>query len=259
MSTSAPTQQFSREQTTFVASTGSTNADLLARAREGDWSTRVLVAEHQTAGRGRLDRRWEQEPGSSLLVSFLVRPPASSDSPAHPLLPLAVGLSALGAVRAHGGASAGLKWPNDVLVGEKKLGGILVEAFHDGPDSKGAVAGLGLNLTSAPEGAVSVGDLTEEPVDRDTVLADVARLLDRWVWMLGGESPGSGETMLLDAYRTACITIGRPVRVDTLDGGHFEGYATGIDRTGRLAVDVNGEERLVHAGDVHHVRPGSVG
>ncbi|MEE9413994.1 MAG: hypothetical protein V3V01_01845, partial [Acidimicrobiales bacterium] len=104
----------------FVESTGSTNADLLKSAHAGDWSTTVLVTDHQTSGRGRLERTWEDTAASSLLMSLLV-----SRDDVSALLPLALGLAALGAVRGRGGKECGLKWPNDLLVGDHKLAGIL--------------------------------------------------------------------------------------------------------------------------------------
>lgn len=255
------------EKWRLVASTGSTNADLLDSAHRGDWSTTVLVSAHQEAGRGRLDRIWKETPGSSLLISFLVsRRDVSS------LLPLALGLAALGVVRARGGAEAGLKWPNDLLVGERKLAGILVETVVDSGEILGAVAGMGMNLRAAPAGAISLaallGNQTDKgsaagehsdalDVDRDSVARDLAANFGRWLEVLEDESDAGGSALLLEAYSTACVTIGREVRVELVGGSQLIGHATGVDGRGRLLVAAEGQVSAVEAGDVHHLRPAS--
>ena len=122
--------------------TGSTNDDLLAAAATGAPDRSVLVADHQTAGRGRLDRRWEAPPGVNLLVSILFRTVPSPPS----TLTQRVGLAAIDACRVAAGVDAVLKWPNDLLVGERKLAGILAQRAADGS----IVVGLGLNVGWAP-------------------------------------------------------------------------------------------------------------
>ncbi len=256
-----PEPRFGTSRTMVVASTGSTNSDLVARARAGDWSITVLAADFQSSGRGRLDRTWEAEPGEALLVSFLLQV-----ADVHPLVPLAFGLAALDAVRSTGGTTAALKWPNDVLVDDRKLAGMLVETVVVDGEIVGAAAGLGMNLLTAPPGAVSLGELLAEvrpgaPADelkklasRDQILAAVSARFDAWLTTLRSDS---GAAALLDAYRAGCATIGQAVRVDRVDGMSFEGVATGIDGDGRLVVDTAGTTTTVHAGDVHHLRPAS--
>src|ERR1039458_8162031 len=121
--------------------TGSTNADLLAEARAGAAEGLVLVAETQTAGRGRLDRSWSSPPRAALTVSVLLRPVAVPPA-ARAWLPLLTGIAVAAALRARAGVTAGLKWPNDVLVADRKIAGILAEAHGDA-----IVAGVGLNVT----------------------------------------------------------------------------------------------------------------
>ena len=212
---------------------------MLDEARAGAAEGLVVVADHQTAGRGRLGRTWVAPPGSSLLVSVLFRPRALE---AGHLLTTAVALAACDACERVAGVAPDLKWPNDLLVDDRKLGGILAES--DGP---AVVVGLGLNVNSAsgaPETAVALGRLAERDVDRDALLAELLRSLDA----------RHGAADLMDAYRARCVTIGRRVRVE-LTGGDFAGTAVGIDDGGALVVEVDGERRRVLAGDVVHVRP----
>ena len=236
-----------------VGETGSTNADLVAEVRAGDRSPRVLVADHQRAGRGRLDRRWESPPGASLLASVVVAPP---DDPAHlGLITPALALAALDAVHAHG-VSATVKWPNDVLVEEGpapgKLAGILAEAVTDGGVVVAVVVGIGLNLTwpsdvgVGPPGATSMLMATGEVPNRDELLDDVlAGFADRLA------TPHAVRAEL----RRRCGTLGRSVRVDLADGSSIVGVASDLDGEGRLVLVVDGTERVVGSGDVVHLRP----
>ncbi len=219
---------------TWLAEVASTNDEVAIRARAGAAEGVVVVADAQAAGRGRRGRPWEAPPGSSLLVSVLLRPPAPH------LAVVAAGLAALDAAAA---PQASLKWPNDLVVeGRGKLAGILAEAV-DG----GVVVGLGLNVdwgdVALPTGATSLAELGH-PVRRADLLVGYLVALEAWC-RLGAD--------LLGAYRAACSTIGRPVRVELPGGQSFEGRAEGVDDDGRLVVD----GRPVAAGDVVHLRPAS--
>lgn len=242
-----------------MAETGSTNADLLAEAAEGAPEGRVLVTDHQRAGRGRQRRVWHDEPGSSLLVSVLVRPAREIA----PLIPLMTGLAAVDAVAELAGRPGlvGLKWPNDVLApghGERKLAGILAEATTPpGGGLEGrlvVVVGMGLNLrwsTEPPEEvaarAVTLSELIGHPVDRDEVLTRFLVGLERWLASLEAGRP------VLDAYRSTCLTLGRAVRFITADGEH-RGTAVDITPGGTLLLETDGGEVVeLHAGDAHHV------
>ena len=248
-----------------VASTGSTNADLLAEGAAGAAEGLVLVTDHQTAGRGRQRRAWHDEPGNALLVSVLLRPRSSLA----PLVPLIVGLAAVDAVGEVVGTAGerpvGLKWPNDVRApghGERKLAGILTEATMGagaGSDDRPVVvAGTGLNLRWAtpppPEiesRAVTLTELTGRPVERDEVLVAYLRALERWLGRLetGGPQP------VLEAYRAACLTLGRPVRFASASGEHH-GTAAEISPRGTLILITEDGRRIeLHAGDAHHLGP----
>jgi BirA family biotin operon repressor/biotin-[acetyl-CoA-carboxylase] ligase len=214
----------------YVDETGSTNLDLLAAATDGAPDRTVLRTDHQTAGRGRLDRRWDAPAGSNLLVSILFRNvPADSTQ-----LTQRIALSACAAVRAISNAAAALKWPNDLLVDGRKLGGILAQRTSDGC----VVVGLGLNVGWAPEGAACL-ETTAHPA---ALLAELLRAFD--------ELPGDTHEL----YRRALATLGQPVTVE-MPTGSLTGTAVDVDRDGRLVVlDHCAVTHRVDVGDIVHLR-----
>lgn len=233
----------------------STNALVAARARAGDPAGLVVVAEHQTAGRGRLDRRWETPPRAALIFSVLLRP--TVELGAWPWLPLLTGYAVERALRAHGHA-AGLKWPNDVLIGERKVAGILVERVESA-SGPAAVVGIGLNVDLTPEElpvehATSLAIEAGVAPDRSELLvALLGSLVESYdAWQAGG--PG-GARRLAESYANACVTLGRQVRVDLPGGATLTGAASAIDPHGRLVVTGEEGQTAVGAGDVVHVRP----
>ncbi len=213
-----------------VAETGSTNADLVAAAAGGAPDRTVRFTDHQTAGRGRLDRVWTAPPGANLLVSILFRsvPPDPSE------LTRRVGLAAVDAVRHVAGVSAVLKWPNDVLVGDRKLAGILAQRAGDGS----VVIGMGLNVGWAPDGAARLDD----GITPATVLRALLAAYD--------ELPDVIDTH----YRARLDTLGRRVRIE-LPAGELIGTAVDVDPDGRLVVlDECAITHRVSVGDVVHLR-----
>ena len=212
-----------------VAETGSTNSDLLERCLELPDRT-VLRAEHQTAGRGRLDRRWEAPPGSNLLASLLFR-----QVPADPgELMRRVALAAVFAVRTVSPAEVALKWPNDVLLDGRKLAGLLAQRADDGS----VVVGIGLNVGWAPDGAARLdGDV------RPTEL--LSALLDAYDALAPDIEP---------MYRAELATVGERVRVE-LPSGDLVGTAVDVDGAGRLVViDECAITHRLSIGDVVHLR-----
>jgi len=211
-----------------VAETGSTNADLIERSDAPDRT--VLVADHQTAGRGRLDRRWDAPPATNLLASILFR-----DVPEHPGdLTRRVGVAAVEAVLAVTGREARLKWPNDVLLDGRKLAGILAQRSPLGP----VVVGIGLNVKWAPEGAARLGP--------DVGVGDVLAALLRGLSVVPDD--------LHERYRALLATLGQRVRVE-LPADGFVGTAIDVERDGRLVVvDECAISHRVDAGDVVHLR-----
>lgn len=235
-----------------VDETGSTNADAAAAVRAGAAEGLVIVAELQTAGRGRADRTWQAPLRSGLAVSVLLRPPFPRDT--WGWLPLLTGLAVVSPLAPISGLDLGLRWPNDVLVGERKLAGLLAEVVDDA-----VVVGLGLNVSLRADElpvptATSLAIEASTVTDREPVLRAVLRDLERCYLALvaaGGDAERSG---LLDAYRSVCTTVGRQVRV-TLPGDRvLEGTAVDVDPAGRLVVDTADGRHALAAGDVVHVR-----
>jgi len=237
-----------------VATTGSTNADLLGR---GGSEGQVLVAEEQTAGRGRMGRPWVSQPGASLTFSVLLRP-VSVPPPRRGWLPLLAGIAVAAAVRATSSAAATLKWPNDVLIGDRKLAGILAEQSGDA-----VVIGIGLNvatpraaLPASPAGLRATSLHAEgAEVARDVLLVAVLRDLERR-YVAFREDPDPARSGLLAEYRALSGTLGREVRVDLPGGSILAGVAEDIDADGRLLVreaDAT-SPTPVSAGDVIHLR-----
>ncbi len=231
----------------IVESLGSTNAWLAAEARQGVPEGRAVLTYHQTGGRGRLGRSWEEQPGSALLVSLLLRPASLAGVSWATAI---VSLAARDALTRLAGVRPSLKWPNDLLVGDLKLGGVLAQLVETDP--VGVVVGLGVNLTAHPAGVgatdvrrcagvtlepAAVCDLLFEGVERRrAALDDVA-----------------GRDRLRTEYERGLATIGRDVRVDLADQV-LVGRAIGVDEEGRLRVDTEDGVRVLAAGDVTHVR-----
>jgi BirA family transcriptional regulator, biotin operon repressor / biotin---[acetyl-CoA-carboxylase] ligase len=238
----------------WVAETGSTNQDLLDAARGGAPEGRVLVADHQTAGRGRLGRVWVAPPGASLLCSVLLRPPLPADQ-AH-LVTCALALAAADACRRVGGVEPRLKWPNDLVVDDRKLAGLLAESVVAAGALAAVVVGIGLNVTWPADlpaelagiatalnhlGAVDVGR-------EDLLVALLTSFEPRYAALCGG-----GGAALLAEVGERSATLGRRVRVET-GSETFEGEATALGAGGRLVVTTAEGTREVTVGDVTHLR-----
>jgi BirA family biotin operon repressor/biotin-[acetyl-CoA-carboxylase] ligase len=212
-----------------VAETGSTNADLLADASAPDRS--VLVADHQTDGRGRLDRRWDAPAGANLLVSFLFRTVPTDPGE----LMRRMGIAVVDSVRSTGAADVALKWPNDVLLGGHKLAGLLAQQGSDAT----VVVGVGVNVAWSPEGAADLGG-SIAPLE---LLARVLAAYDALPADVYGR------------YRDALGTLGRRVRVE-LPTDEIVGTAIEVEADGRLVVvDECAVTHRIAVGDVVHLRP----
>ncbi|MGA7054281.1 MAG: biotin--[acetyl-CoA-carboxylase] ligase [Mycobacterium sp.] len=246
-------------QLDVVAQTGSTNADLLARAASGvDIDGAVLIAEHQTAGRGRQGRRWSASPRAQIIMSVGVRV-ADVPAAAWGWLSLVTGVAVVDAVAPlleATGVEAGLKWPNDVLAGlpgsPGKLAGILAEVTRPV-----VVIGVGLNVTQAPEevdgpGATSLLDLGVPAPDRDQLVHTLLRELGERI--VAWQAARGADWQLAADYRARSLTIGSRVRAHLPGGKELVGTATGIDDQARLCVEVEGRTVVVSAGDVVHLR-----
>lgn len=244
-------------QLDVVERTGSTNADLLARVAAGaDVAGSVLIAEHQTAGRGRHGRTWSASPRAQVTMSVGV---SVVDVPVAGWgwLPLAAGVAVVDTVTpmlAVAGVQAGLKWPNDVLAGPAgsggKLAGILAEVSRPV-----VVIGLGLNVFAAPDGidgATSLVDLGVAAPDRHRLVCGLLTELGRRI--VAWRAARGADWALAADYRARSLTIGNRVRAHLPGGKELVGTASGVDDQGRLLLETEGETVAVSAGDIVHLR-----
>jgi BirA family transcriptional regulator, biotin operon repressor / biotin---[acetyl-CoA-carboxylase] ligase len=228
----------------------STNTYLKRRVLDGSPEGLVALADFQTAGRGRLGRSWVAPPRSSLLFSVVLRP--ALDANDLQLVVAAVALSTRSALERLSGLRAQLKWPNDLIAGDRKLGGVLAEVVVT-PAGFDVVVGLGLNLTfEGPDhvDATSVKAETGLTLEPRGVLDIVLEELEVRREELDSEE---GRAGLRADYERALATIGAWVRVEH-HGGTSEGHARGIDDAGRLVVEIDGEREIFGVGDVVHLR-----
>jgi BirA family biotin operon repressor/biotin-[acetyl-CoA-carboxylase] ligase len=230
----------------WFESIDSTNRYLLEAARAGAPSGLVAVADVQTAGRGRLGRRWDTEPGAALLASVLLRP---GDLDPH-LLTTAVAVALRDAVGTRTGVQPGLKWPNDLVVDDRKLAGVLAEADVR-LSGVAVVVGAGTNVRAVPaefaDRAVACDDLGGAPVDREALLVD-------WLRALGPllERP----EVVMPRARAASATLGRRVRIELSPTDAVTGTARDLAESGELIVDTDDRGTVQYsAGDVVHLRP----
>ena len=240
----------------FSAATGSTNSDALAAARDGAPHGSVYFADEQTAGRGRGDHRWESNVGEGLYVSVLLR----LDVPTVrlPLLPLVVGLAAVDAIRSASSLNADLRWPNDLLIGDRKTGGILVESKTDGDRLAFAVAGIGINVH---QGGFDVGLATPATsldiesgrlISRQALLVALLESLER-------EATGLVEQ---DAHKRIPARVEhastwiRGRRVEVHGPQACIGVTAGLDDRGFLLVKAGGGLIAVRTGGIREVKTG---
>lgn len=250
-------------QLDIVEQTGSTNADLLARAASGtDIDAVVLIAEHQTAGRGRHGRVWSAAPRAQVTMSVGVRV-AEVPVAAWGWLSLATGLAVVDTIAAVTTVEAGLKWPNDVLAGAPrsagKLAGILAEVAQPF-----VVIGLGLNVTQSPQetdvtdgpAATSLLDLGVAAPDRNILVSKLLAELGQRI--AGWRAAGGADPQLAADYRARSLTLGSRVRAELPGGQQVVGIARDIDGQGRLCLETWAGEQsqtvVVSAGDVVHLR-----
>jgi BirA family biotin operon repressor/biotin-[acetyl-CoA-carboxylase] ligase len=235
-----------------VQQTGSTNADLRAAARAGTPEGRVLVAEEQVAGRGRLDRSWTAPARSALTVSVLLRPSSPAPTP-WGWLPLLAAIAVDDALRRFEVESSGVKWPNDVLIGERKVAGVLSERVEDSTGTS-VVIGMGLNV-GLRDGELPTPTATSlliagETTDREALLRALLRALqDRYrEWSTGSVAD------LRRTYLERSVSVGRTVHVLLPGGEEIGGTAVDVDTSGALVVDDGSRRHLVAAADVTHAR-----
>ncbi|MEU1268255.1 biotin--[acetyl-CoA-carboxylase] ligase [Streptomyces sp. NPDC005799] len=244
-----------------VRATGSTNSDLVALAAAGKAAEgSILVAEEQTAGRGRLDREWTAPARSGLFFSVLLNP-AEVPVARWGWLPLLTGVAVATGLARAAGVDTTLKWPNDLLVSiageERKAGGILAErAGNDG-----VVIGVGVNVTLRESelpvpAAGSLALAGAVSTDRDPLLRAALRALEEWYgrWREAGGDPAVSG--LQETYAAGCATLGRTVRAELPGDRSVTGEAVAVDGDGRLVIaTADGVQEPVGAGDIVHLRP----
>lgn len=243
----------------LVSETGSTNQDLIIRAAKGAPEGSVLIAEHQTAGKGRQGRSWMNADGSLLAVSWLMRPKSAPST--WGLIPLMTGLAAVTVVQGLG-VPAKLKWPNDVLVGSKKLAGILCESSLSADPA--VIIGMGMNIAwesdLAPaeivDIAVSLADYCEvPPAPVDLARKVLTRFETLWQNWHGADGASVDTRGLLEQYEPHCVTLDQTeISFSMIDGTTVVGKPLRIHSDGGLVVKTADGEQTLTAGDAHHIR-----
>lgn len=231
----------------FDEVTGSTNDTALELAAEGAPEWTLVSAGHQTSGRGRLGRAWADTPGRALLFSFVIRPSWIGLERAG-LLPLLAGLCVADAAREVGALEVGCKWPNDLLLGERKIGGILVESRAGAEPRSGfyAAIGVGVNL-DPPEGVKGAGGLGD---------IDPVALLTAFLRGFRERYQGDASTLgrrVVGEYAPLCMTIGRDVEATRTDGARVRGRALEVLEDGSLAIETADGRALVAFGEIAHL------
>jgi len=233
----------------------STNTELARLASEGAEEGLAIVADEQTAGRGRLQRAWSSPKGAGLYFSILLRPEIPIDH--WPLLTFMAALAVGDALNEAGGVTTDIKWPNDLLSGERKICGILAEAIET-PSGRAVIVGIGINLTQAAfpadltDVATSVSEASGQEPEREAILAALMRALSRWYSLLN--EPGGREKIVAAWSGRSSYALGKLVQVSNGDDV-WEGTTCGVEHDGALRLNTgNAEVKLVRAGDVYSIR-----
>src|SRR5687767_2329208 len=231
----------------------STNTELARQASEGAGEGLSIVADEQTAGRGRLQRAWSSPRGAGLYFSILLQPAIAVDR--WPLIVFVAALAVGDALSEACEVDTDIKWPNDLLSGERKICGILAEAIET-PSGRAVIVGIGINLTQAAlpaelrDVATSVSEASGQEPEREAILAALLRAMSRWYSLLN-ETGGREKIVAAWSSRSSYAT-GKLVQVGNGDDV-WQGTTCGVEHDGALRLDTgNGEIKLVRAGDVNH-------
>ena len=236
----------------------STNTEVARLASEGAEEGLSVVADEQTAGRGRLQRTWLSPKGAGLYFSILLRPAFAQDR--WPLITFVAALATGDALLEASDVQTDIKWPNDLLANERKLCGILAETI-DTPTRRAVVVGIGINLTAAAfpnelaNVATSVAQASDRTPERETILSALVRALSRWYSLI--HEPDGAEKIVAAWASRSSYAAGKLVQVTNGDEV-WQGITRGVENDGALRLETeNGETRLVRAGDVVSIRSGS--
>jgi BirA family biotin operon repressor/biotin-[acetyl-CoA-carboxylase] ligase len=254
--TAALSGSFGRELRVFDA-IGSTNDEALEWAAAGAPEGAVVTAGQQTQGRGRWSRSWLSPPGSSLSISVILRPRSPAQTA---LLTTVLGVAVAEALEGAAGVTCGVKWPNDVLIGGRKVAGILVESRSSGDATPAAVAGIGVNLSWSPEemppeirdSATSLVAAGAGPLPRGPLLAQILGSVEDWYAKARTEE---GRAAVVAAAAARSTILGHPVLLRRSDGTLVEARAIALLPDGALQVETGGETVAVTAGEVERIRP----
>jgi BirA family transcriptional regulator, biotin operon repressor / biotin---[acetyl-CoA-carboxylase] ligase len=247
--------------------TASTNQEAYGLAQSGAADGTVVIAEMQTAGRGRLGRRWHSPPGKNLYCSVILRRAVAPDALSGWLawVPLLCGLGVARAIQRVAGSPASVKWPNDVLIGDRKVAGILCESGGAATAAPFVIIGIGINVNTPmnlfPDElrglATSLAAEAGKPIDRVALLATLLSELE----IRYGLYCSNHLADLRDEYRVRSSTLGRRVRIELAHGETVEGLAQAVNEDGslRLVKGGQGNDHLevtldIRAGDVVHLR-----
>jgi BirA family biotin operon repressor/biotin-[acetyl-CoA-carboxylase] ligase len=235
----------------WLPEVGSTNDEAARRAREGAGEGLIVGADHQTAGRGRRGRDWQDEPGSSLAVSVVLRPPLPTDEAG--LLPIVAALAVADALDALVDGRPSIVWPNDVVVEGRKTSGILCEMTSGAEGVAWAVVGIGVNVTRAPAMAdarwtpACLAELGFDGTRTDALVAVLGALSRRYAqWLTSGADP------MVAAYEERDALRGRVISVES-GGAELRGQALGVDERGRLRLRVGARVHTLSAGEVQRL------
>lgn len=243
----------------FYSEVDSTNSRAVAWAREGAPEGAIVVADHQTSGRGRRGRTWISSPGGSLLVSLVLRPETGVARLG--LLSLALGVATAEAVESSAGIATSIKWPNDVTVDGRKLAGVLVETSVLGSEARVAVAGVGVNvggeLPAEIEGSAT--SVVREAARLGLGAPARAELLGALLWAVEENysrlTEESAARELVERANARFELAGKQVRARFASGETVEGKALAVLPDGGLRLEVEGGARVLHLGEVERLRP----
>ena len=232
----------------------STNTEALRQARQGAREGLCVIANQQTAGRGRHGRAWESPQGEGLYLSFVLRPTLASED--LPLITLMTGVAVYDTL-VEIGLKPDIKWPNDVLVNERKISGILAEMTED-RSTPAIVVGIGVNLTSKkfPSEIAETATSIESELKRNITAADLETALLKYLgYFYGILNEGGGSRAIVDEWRRrSTYADGKLVRV-AFENGSTTGITDGIEPNGALRVrSSDGYVSIIQAGDVQRLR-----